>query len=89
LGGQGERESAGLRGRGPKAVVTDLGILEPNQNGELTLVRLHPQITVNQVKENTGWDLKIAEDLQETLPPTENELNILREELDPNRIYLK
>ncbi len=89
LGARAEREAAHLRGNGPQAVVTDLGILEPNENGELILVALHPEVTVQRVKENTGWDLKVATKLQETDPPTDVELTILREELDPNRIYLK
>ncbi len=89
LGGRAEREAAGLRGAGPQAVVTDLGIMEPDENGELTLVALHPGKTVAQVKENTGWDLKIDANLRGTQPPTEVELRILREELDPERIYLK
>lgn len=89
LGGRAEREAANLRGGGPQAVVTDLGILEPDDNGELTLVGLHPGVTIEKVKENTGWDLKVAASLQLTQPPTEKELRILREELDPNGIYLK
>jgi glutaconate CoA-transferase subunit B len=89
LNGRAERESAGLRGAGPQGVVTDLGILEPDENGELTLVSLHPGKTVEQVKENTGWDLKVASTLRETEPPTDEELRILRDELDPDRIYLK
>jgi glutaconate CoA-transferase subunit B len=89
LGSRAEREAANLRGGGPQAVVTDLGILEPDDNGELTLVGLHPGVTIEKVKENTGWDLKVAASLQLTQPPTEKELRILREELDPNGIYLK
>ncbi len=89
LAGRAEREAAQLRGSGPQAVVTDLGIMEPDDNGELTLVALHPGKTVETVRENTGWDIKIAADLAETLPPTVPELRILREELDPDRIYLK
>jgi glutaconate CoA-transferase subunit B len=89
LNGRSEREAAGLRGSGPQAVVTDLGILEPDENGELILTALHPEVTVEQVKENTGWDIKVSSDLQMTDPPTEVELRMLREELDPNRIYLK
>jgi glutaconate CoA-transferase subunit B len=89
LGGRSEREAAKLRGAGPQAVVTDLGIMEPDENGELTLVALHPGKTVDQVKENTGWEIKIAGALRETAAPTEEELSILRVELDPDRIYLK
>jgi glutaconate CoA-transferase subunit B len=89
LGGRPEREAAKLRGAGPQAVVTDLGIMEPDETGELTLVALHPGKTVDQVKENTGWEVKIAAKLRETVAPTQEELNILRVELDPDRIYLK
>jgi len=88
LGGRAEREAAGLRGAGPQAVVTDLGILEPDENGELTLVALHPGKTIEQVRENTGWDIKVAPSLRETDSPIDAELRILREELDPDRIYL-
>ncbi len=89
LDGKAEREAANLRGSGPQGVVTDLGIMEPDENGELTLVALHPGKTVEQVIDNTGWDLKVAANLRETEPPTDEELRILRDELDPNRIYLK
>lgn len=88
LDGRSERQVAKLRGAGPQAVVTDLGILEPDENGELTLVALHPGKTTKQVKENTGWEIKIATSLRETEAPTQHELAILREELDPERIYL-
>jgi glutaconate CoA-transferase subunit B len=89
LSGRPEREAANLRGNGPQAVVTDLGILEPDENGELTLTALHPGKTIEQAKDNTGWDLKVSKDLRTTLPPTADELRILREELDPTGIYLK
>jgi glutaconate CoA-transferase subunit B len=88
LSGRAERDAAGLRGGGPQAVVTNLGILEPDDNGELTLTALHPGIEVEQARENTGWDLKVAPQLQITQPPSVDELIILREELDPQGIYL-
>ena len=89
LDGRGERQAAHLRGAGPQAVVTDLGILEPDENGELTLTALHPGVEVDQVRANTGWDLKAAAELKRTELPAQEELRILREELDPERIYLK
>jgi glutaconate CoA-transferase subunit B len=60
-----------------RVVVTDLGILEP-QDGELTLVATHPGVTVDDVREATGWDLRVAEDMQQTAAPTEDELRALR-----------
>jgi glutaconate CoA-transferase subunit B len=89
LNGGGERQRIGLRGRGMEAVVTDIGILEPDENGELMLTSLHPGKTADEAKANTGWDLKVAAQLKATEPVTENELRILREELDPTGIYLK
>lgn len=88
LGGRAEREAAHVRGGGTQAVVTDLGIMEPDENGELTLTALHPGATVERAKSNTGWQLKIAADLHTTLPPSQAELRILREELDPQGIYV-
>ena len=82
------RSRSGVRGSGPQAVVTNLGMLEPDEAGELILTALHPGIEVEQVKENTGWPLKVAAHLRYTEPPTPEELRILREELDPQRIYL-
>jgi glutaconate CoA-transferase subunit B len=88
LGGHGEREKLRLRGGGPKAAVTDLGILEPDEEGEFVLSGLHPHISVEQVKENTGWDLRVSSDLLVTDPPSQDELRILRA-LDTEKIYLQ
>jgi len=89
LNGRAEREAFGLRGGGTQAVVTDIGIMQPDQSGELVLIGLHPARTVEEAKANTGWELKVAADLHLTQPPTDEELRILREDLDPTGIYLK
>ena len=89
LGGRAERDDAHLRGQGPVAVVTDIGFLEPDSTGELVLTALHPGKTAEEAKANTGWDLKVTANLRSTEPPAEEELRILREELDPQGIYLK
>lgn len=88
LSGRAERELRGLRGGGPQAVVTDVGIMEPDETGELILTALHPGKAVEQAQAGTGWDLKVAENLRVTAPPTTEELRILHEELDPDGIYL-
>jgi glutaconate CoA-transferase subunit B len=62
----------------PVAVITDLGVLEPDGDGELTLTRIHPDVTVERVRENTGWDLKVAGDLRTTEPATDAELRALQ-----------
>ncbi|MFN8597372.1 MAG: CoA-transferase [Anaerolineae bacterium] len=89
LSGRAERDAKGLRGGGPHEVVTDLGILTPDESGELILTALHPGATVDQAIKNTGWKLKVADNLKTTEPPTDEELRLLREELDPTGIYLK
>ncbi|MCW2986621.1 MAG: 3-oxoadipate--succinyl-CoA transferase [Conexibacter sp.] len=63
----------------PEAVITDLGVLEPDAAGELTLTQIHPGVTVEQVREATGWELQVAGDLRTTPEPTEAELSALRE----------
>jgi glutaconate CoA-transferase subunit B len=89
LDGSGGREKAGLRGKGPIGVVTDIGFMEPDETGELTLTALHPGKTIEMAKENTGWALKVAPNLRTTEPVSEHELRILREELDPSGAFLK
>ncbi len=89
LDGRRAREKAGLRGKGPVAVVTNLGMLEPDESGELILTALHPGKTAQEAIENTGWPLKKAVELRTTEPVTRKELKILREELDPKGIYLQ
>ena len=88
LTGGDARKKTGVRGGGPEAVVTNLGVLRPNEDGELILAALHPGVTYEEVQANTGWELKQAEDCPVTEPPNVDELRILREELDPQRIYI-
>src|SRR3954451_6854643 len=78
--GPGARERLGLRGKGPTQVITDLGILEPDpETLELTLTHVHRGVTAEQAREATGWDLHVADDLKTTEPPTQTELDALRE----------
>jgi glutaconate CoA-transferase subunit B len=78
--GPGARERLGFRGRGPTAVITDLGVLEPDpQTLELTLTQLHPGVEAEEAREKTGWVLAVAPELRATEPPTDAELGALRE----------
>jgi glutaconate CoA-transferase, subunit B len=77
--GPGSRERLGLRGRGVTAVITDLGELEPDpETFELTLARIHPGVTVEQAVAATGWPLRVRDDLEQSRPPSERELQALR-----------
>jgi glutaconate CoA-transferase subunit B len=78
--GPGDRERLGLRGAGPQTVVTDIGVLRPDpETCELRLVALQPGATVDQAREATGWDLAVADEIEELPPPTSEELAVLRE----------
>jgi glutaconate CoA-transferase subunit B len=60
-----------------RVVVTDLGVLEP-RDGELALTQLHPGVDPERAREATGWDLRLASDARETVPPSDEELCALR-----------
>ncbi len=78
--GGDSRKRLGYMGAGPTVVITDLGVLRPDpETRELTLVALHPGTSVEQAKEATGWELKIADELEVTDPPTTEELKVLRD----------
>jgi glutaconate CoA-transferase subunit B len=78
--GGDHRARLGLRGAGPTEVITDLGILRPDPaSKELVLVSVHPGVTVDQVRDATGWELRVADDVDETAPPTAEELTVMRE----------
>jgi glutaconate CoA-transferase subunit B len=88
-GKPGRREEIGLiPGTGPSAVMTNLGYYE-FEDGEMVLKSIHSGVgvTLDQVKAEVGWDLKISPDLKDTEPPTEEELRIFREEVDTEHIW--
>jgi glutaconate CoA-transferase, subunit B len=78
--GPGARERFGFHGKGPTAVITDLGVLEPDaETKALVLTQIHDGIELDQVREATGWELDVADELEITEPPTAEELTALRE----------
>ena len=79
-GGGNWRAEAGLPGKGPTAVITDIGILRPNpETNELTLSELHPGFTAADAEEATGWPLQVAADCGATPAPSATELAALRD----------
>jgi glutaconate CoA-transferase subunit B len=81
--GSGWRAQVGLPRGGPSAVITTLGVLRfDSVTSEMMLSSTHPGVTVDQVCQNTGWPLKIAEDVAETPAPTAMELEMIRK-FDP------
>lgn len=80
LDGGDARERARLPGKGPTAVITDIGILTPDPvTRELTLTALHPGATVEQARAATGWPLKVAAEVKVTPAPDAAELRALRD----------
>ena len=78
--GRGDRERLGLTGAGPKKIITDLGVLEPDpETLEFTLTGLYPGVSASAAKERTGWDLAIAADPEIIAAPTPAELDALRD----------
>jgi glutaconate CoA-transferase subunit B len=78
-----------LQGGGPFAVITNLCTFKfEEESGEMMVTALHEGVTIDQVKENTPWDVKVADKVETTPPPTEREVAALRS-LDPENIYLR
>jgi glutaconate CoA-transferase subunit B len=77
--GAGSRERLGFQGRGVTAVITDLGVLEPDtETRELALTRVHAGVTLDEARAATGWELRVADDVEVGEPPSEAELTALR-----------
>jgi glutaconate CoA-transferase subunit B len=80
----------GWHGSGPTNVVTDLATYGFDEaSGEMLLRTLHPGVTLDDVRVNMGWEPRVADDLDETPAPTDEELRLIREELDPGGVYTK
>ena len=77
------------RARGPSVVVTDLALYHFDADGEMRLDSLHPGASLDDVRAAMAWEVRVAEDLTETPPPSEEELRLMREVLDPERRYLR
>lgn len=69
-------------GEGPQFLVSDLGQFD-FFNGEMRLLSFHSGVSINKIKMKTGFQIGISKEIQETQPPTETEINILRNEIDP------
>jgi glutaconate CoA-transferase subunit B len=77
--GAGSRSRLGLAGGGPRLVITDLGVLRPDQQTcELVLTGIYAGVSVAQVRDSTGWELKVSAELTEIPPPADAELAALR-----------
>ncbi len=88
--GDHSRRELGMPGAGPVKVITDKGVLEADQaTGEMVLAAHYPGVTADDVQAGVGWPLARRERLGSVMPPTATELRVLREVLDPRKVYLK
>ena len=70
------------RGNGVNYLISDLGQFDW-ANGRMRVVSTHPDTTLERIQAKTGFELDIAPDIHETMPPTDEELHLLRNEIDP------
>lgn len=78
------------RGRGVTRVFTSLGVLSrTGPFDELELTSIHAGVTVDEVRAATGWDLRVSPGLTVTEPPSAHEIDLLRNEIDKVRLYLR
>jgi glutaconate CoA-transferase subunit B len=89
LEGGRSREELGAPGKGPERVITNLGVYGfDGESREMVLEAVHPGIRVEEVRAEVSWPLRVREPLATTALPDAAALRLLREELDPKRIYL-
>ena len=80
VSGGDSRATLGVKTKGPTKLITDLALFEPDpETKEMTVVSIHPGVTREQIQENSGWPVKFATEVVETSPPTQRELEVLRE----------
>ena len=78
----GTRADLGYTGGGPQWLVTELGVFDYDSDGRMRLRELWPDVTVEQVRAATGFELSVADDVREVVPPSEAELAVVRT-IDP------
>jgi glutaconate CoA-transferase subunit B len=77
------REKCAPHSEGPMRCVTPLCVFGFDPSGEMVVESMHPGVSEETVRENTGWDVKFADEIAETCPPSELELGLLRKVIDP------
>jgi glutaconate CoA-transferase, subunit B len=90
LDGPGARARAGLVGGGPRRVLTDKCVLSPDRRTcRLVVSSIHPGVTPDEIRAATGFPLEIPDGAPPTAAPTPEELRLIREVIDPERLYTK
>lgn len=79
LSGGAAREQLGLPGAGPQLVITDKALFDfANPEHEMQLISLHPNISLEQIRAEMGWEVRLAANIAQTPPPTTEELRYIR-----------
>ena len=88
-GAGASRRQLGMPGAGPVKVITDKAVLEVDEaTGELVLAALYPGVEASDVRARVGWPLACHARLGRVPPPDATALRLLRDVLDPERLYL-
>jgi len=88
LGGGEARRNMGVPGDGPQLAITDKALFDfANPEREMQLAALHPGVTLDEVRAEVGWPLRVATTIAATPAPTAEELHMIRVELDPQAMY--
>jgi len=88
IAGPGGRKDAGLPEGGPSMVITDMGVMRFNdESKQMYLSRTYPGIRPQQVQEKMGIEIDLSRAVEEK-PPTEEELSLLRERIDPQGLII-
>lgn len=88
IDGASGREKNHLKRGGPSRVITDKAVMRFDENKEMYVDQLHPGVTKDDVQEATGWDISFGDDVTRTTEPTPEEIELIRDTLDPDRIYI-
>jgi len=89
INSENPRKKHGIPGGGPILVITDLGVYSfTSDTHEMILTEMHPGVSLEIIRENLSWDIKVSDSIKTTGSPTARELKIIREDLDPDKIYL-
>lgn len=83
------RSELGLQGGGPELIITDKAVFRFDDTGRAYVDSLHPGVSRADVQEVTGWELTFAENVSRTPTPTAEELRLIREDIDPDNVYIE
>jgi glutaconate CoA-transferase subunit B len=81
-----DRQALGHRGEGPQWIVTDLGLFDFDREGHARLRAVYPGVSVTEVQDNTGFELRLAERVETVAPPDSETIALIRR-LDPLRVH--